>query len=75
MKAEFVSVWDTDVRIGTTCNYNPKTKKVTNVKFVDVQGVDILEEEYVELPDGTQIRDFFDIDGTEYKNGHRVDEE
>lgn len=60
MKATYVSIWDGDVRISTQCEFDPETKKVWNIQSADVN-VEILEDEFVELPDGTEIRDFTNL--------------
>lgn len=56
--AQFVSVWDGGVEIKTKCVYHPETNNVTDVETSDADGLDILDDEYVLLPDGTEIRDF-----------------
>ena len=61
MKAIYVSIWDGDVEIRTQCEFDPDTKKVWNIQSADVN-VDILEDEFVELPDGTEVRDFTNLD-------------
>lgn len=64
MKVIYVSVWDGGQDVRTSCDYNPETKDVTNIESVDVNGLDVCEREYIELPDGTEIeRDDFTIDG------------
>ena len=62
MKAQFVSIWDGNVEVRTNCEFNPETKEVTDIESVEVNGVDMLDDEYVELPDGTEIRDFVNND-------------
>ena len=64
MNATFVSIWDGSNEIRTTCKFDPLTKDVTDIESSDVSGLDILFDEYVELPDGTEVRDFT-IDGEE----------
>lgn len=58
MNAIYVSVWDGGVEIRTKCQYNPETKEVWDIDATDVDGLDICEDEYIELPNGTEIRDF-----------------
>ena len=65
MKAKFVSVWDGGTTVTTNCQYNPVTKVVSDIESSDVEGLDMLDEEYVELPDGTEIRDFIHEDDYE----------
>lgn len=64
MKATYVSVWDGGIDIRTNCEYDPITKDVTDIESVDVGGLEVLEGEYIELPDGTVIdRKDYSIDG------------
>ncbi len=60
IKAAYVSVWDGGTEVRTACNYNPETKDVTNIGQADVEGLDlaVLDREYVELPDGTDVEDY-----------------
>ena len=60
-KATYVSVWDGDVEIRTDCMYDIDTGTVS-----DVNGIDNLNDEYIELPDGTQIRSFYNKDNDEF---------
>ena len=64
MKATYVSVWDGDTTISTSCEFNPETNDVTDIESVDVEGLDILFEQYVELPNGDVIKNFT-IEGDE----------
>lgn len=64
IKAKYVSVWDDGIEIRTNCEYNPVTNDVTNIESVSGEGLENLEREYVELPNGTEIkRKDFTIDG------------
>ena len=58
MKAIFISVWDGGIEIKTNCEYDPTTKEVSDIETSNVDGLDICEDEYILLPDGTEIRDF-----------------
>lgn len=60
INAKYVSVWDDGIEIKSNCLFNPLTKEVKDIEMVDIQGVENLIEEYIELPDGTIIRDFND---------------
>jgi hypothetical protein len=62
MKAIYVSVWDGSTEIRSSCEFNPETKDVTNIESVDVDGIDICFEEFIELPTGEIIKEFT-IDG------------
>lgn len=68
MKAKYVSVWDGGTTVTTNCQYNPQNKVVSDIESSDVEGLDMLEDEYVELPDGTEIRDFINEDDYEDDN-------
>jgi hypothetical protein len=73
MKAKYVSVWDGGT-ITTNCQYDQKTKVVSDIESSDVEGLDMLEDEYVLLPDGTEVRDFINEDeyeGEETPTGQR----
>ena len=65
MKAKYVSVWDGGTSITTNCQYDPKTNVVSDIESSDVEGLDMLEDEYVVLPDGTEIRNFINEDDYE----------
>ena len=58
MKAKYVSVWDGGVEVKSNCDYNPTNKEVSNIETIDIDGLDILDDEYILLPDGTEVRDF-----------------
>jgi hypothetical protein len=69
MKATYVSRWDGNTLIKTSCQYDPKTSEVTDVEASeDAYNIYTLEEEYIELPDGTEIRDFI-CGGEVFKDG------
>jgi hypothetical protein len=68
MKATYISVWDGGIEIATSCNFDPETKNITDVEMVDGDGLDILEREFVRLPDGTEINaDDCLIEGESYE--------
>lgn len=58
--ATYVSVWDGGYEVRTNCQIdltqNPPA--VTNVESVDAEEHDSLDEEYIELYNGEQIRTF-----------------
>jgi hypothetical protein len=60
-QATYVSVWDGGVAVRSKCTYNRETGIVSDIECVDVD-VDSLEDEYIELSDGTQIHDFINED-------------
>ena len=49
MIGEFVSLWDGDVEISTSCEIDVTTRKVTNIESVDVDDEDLynLDEQFV----------------------------
>lgn len=73
MKAKFVSVWDGGTTVTTNCQFNPKTKVVSDIESSDIEGLDMLEDEYVLLPDGTEVRNFINED--DYEPSEASDEQ
>lgn len=57
MRATYTSVWDGGIEITTACEYDPTTKLVSDIEDSDVEGVETLEDEYITLPDGTELRE------------------
>lgn len=72
--ATFVSVWDGGIEIRSNCEFNPISKEVTDIDIAEVDGLETLEDEYVELPDGTEIRDFL-IEGENENEDQLTSEE
>ena len=60
MKANFISVWDGGTQIITSCEYDEKTKIVSNIEQADVDDIElnILDDEFVQLENGDRITDF-----------------
>jgi hypothetical protein len=73
MKAKYVSVWDGGTTVTTNCEYDPQTKVVSDIGSAEVEGLDMLDDEYVLLPDGTEIRDFINED--DYEPSETPDEQ
>ncbi len=77
MKATFVSSWDNgDSIFKTSCDFDIETKTVSNIESVDVDDEDLyyVDEEFIELPDGTIIKDFTNADeDTVYIDGEKQD--
>ena len=73
MKAEYVSVWDGGTTVTTNCQYDPQTKVVSDITTSDVEGLEYLDDEYVLLSDGTEIRDFINED--DYEPSETPDEQ
>lgn len=74
MKAKYVSVWDGGTTVTTKCEYDPQTNVVSDIGSAEVEGLEICEDEYVELPDGSEIRDFIHEDDYEGSNDLNEDE-
>ncbi len=75
MLATYVSVWDGGEEIRTLCDYDPETNTASNIEQCDdVEDLDILEEEYIELPSGTIIRSFYNADTDEQIEGGQKDD-
>lgn len=64
INATYVSVWDGGVEVRTKCFFNTETKEVSDIESADVNNLDVCEDEFIELPNGTEIRDFW-IEGNE----------
>lgn len=47
--AEYTSVWDGGIEVTANCKVNMKTKEVFNIEKVSVDGLDILDEEYITI--------------------------
>lgn len=58
MKAIYTSVWDDSEVIDTLCNYDPKTRIVSELECVEVDDLDIsvLTDEYITLSSGEIIQ-------------------
>jgi hypothetical protein len=56
--ATYVSVWDGGGEIRTTCKFDDEDMTVFDIESSNIAGdsVDVLEDEFVELNDGTQLR-------------------
>lgn len=55
--AIYVSVWDGGIEVRTPCKYAPDAKTCFDIESSDVEGAECLEDEYVLLPDGTELRE------------------
>jgi hypothetical protein len=63
MLATYVSVWDGGEEIRTLCDYDTETQTASNIEQCDdVEDLDILEEEFIELPSGVIIKSFYNAD-------------
>lgn len=55
MEVIYVSVWDGGTEVRSKCNYDPEILNVTDIETNDIVGLEVLEKEFIELPDGTII--------------------
>lgn len=55
VKATYVSVWDGGIEVRTPCMFNKETQTAHDIGVVDILGLNTLEDEFVELTDGTII--------------------
>lgn len=55
INATYTSIYDRDIIVRVPCQYDPIKKEVSDILSVDIEGLQCLEEEYVELEDGTII--------------------
>lgn len=61
--ATYTSVWDGGTEIETTCKFDTVKNMAFDIESSnDVEGLDILDREYISLQDGTIIDTFFDKD-------------
>lgn len=49
--ASFTSVWDGGFEITTDCKVNMETNEVFDIEIADVDGLEILEKEYIVVDD------------------------
>ncbi len=70
----FVSVWDGGIEIRSNCEFNISNFFTNRIDIAEVDGLETLEDEYVELPDGTEIRDFL-IEGENENEDQLTSEE
>ncbi len=52
---KFVSIWDEGTKIRANSKYNPETKEISDVQEMNVDGLEVLEQEYIELPNGARL--------------------
>lgn len=61
MKAIYVTIWDVEnnvTEIRSRCEYDPETKDITDIDKTSVFGLESLDDQYVELFDGSTITNF-----------------
>lgn len=47
--AIYTSVWDDEIRISTFCMANLETHEVVQIRTINVDGLEILEREYITI--------------------------
>ena len=62
LKSKYVSVWDCGTTLESDCKFDYEKKECFDIKQQYDVNVDILIDEYVILPDGTEERNFELID-------------
>jgi len=55
INVKYVSIWDGGTEIRTNAKYNRSTNLVYDIEQADAPDVDILENEFIELPSGERI--------------------
>lgn len=60
--ATYVSVWDNGVSIESSCKVNLRTREVFDIGTVDAGEVEILEAEFIRMPDGEEFDVFCEDD-------------
>ena len=63
--ATFTSVWNGGYEVTTNCKVNMDTKEVFDIEKAGVDGLDVLDEEYITI-DGVNYPVSADADETEY---------
>lgn len=52
----YITIWDGGREIKTFAKYEPATGLVHDITSSDADDLDILEDEYIQLPDGQELR-------------------
>lgn len=55
IRCAFVSVWDGDTVLRSRAIYHKDDRSVEVLETHDVDGLEILDREYIELPDGDEL--------------------
>lgn len=64
--ATYTSVWDGGIEVTSKCKVNTEKKEVFDIEIVDVNGLEVLEKEYLAI-DGKEYSVSWDRDeNTEY---------
>jgi hypothetical protein len=54
--ATYSTMWDNGVTVTTRCRFDRASMRCFDIEGADVDGVEVLEDEYVTLADGTELR-------------------
>jgi hypothetical protein len=55
VKCAFVSVWDGDITLRSRAIYHKDTGEVEVLETHDIDGLQFMNREYIELPDGEEL--------------------
>lgn len=55
MKATYTSIWDGDIALHSNAEYNSDMGTIEVLEKINVSGLNSLDEEYIELKDGTRL--------------------
>lgn len=58
VEATFTSVWDGEFHITTNCKVDLETKEVMDIEMSEISSVEILDREYITLPNGRECNVF-----------------
>ncbi len=73
--AIFVSVWDGGDEIRNSCKFNLETNDAFDIESVDFESLEMLDEQYVELPNGEVIKTFTIEGNQKVVNGMEEEDE
>lgn len=55
IKALYTSIWDDETRLTSNCVVNMDTGEYEVLESYEIEGVDLLTDEFVTLPDGRRL--------------------
>lgn len=59
----FISVWDGGITLKSRALYDPKSKEVDVLEIYEGDNVEVLERQFIILPDGTEAEAYFNDKG------------
>ena len=76
VKATYVSVWDGEETITSSCDFDTETNLASDIEQVDVEELDLctLYREYIILPSCGEIDTFDTDEGRRIVDGECIDE-